>query len=254
VTTRINRSTYFVSLLGINTAGASAGALAMTGRPLMGTGVRPIGIPRPVVMDLDPGDCFTISFGQNCDDPDQCTVDYTGSQEQHRGWLNLNYVWRQQDEGAGFPRAGSHNPSSLLDDWMRDGWDGTLYADGLWRDGYQNGDHIHASPGTVQVAISAAPIDELIYVPIFDAFPDCDGNEPDIVAPYPPTACTGMQGADYYHIVGFVGVWVRGTSTPNHSIDLCLEETIWGEGQPSPNSGYGSNVCAMHTMVVTLWE
>ena len=63
-----------------------------------------------------------------------------------------------------------------------------------------------------------------------------------------------MMGADYYHIVGFAGVRVQGTSRPNHSIDLCLEQTIWGQGQPSPNSGYGSNVCAMHTMVVTLWR
>jgi len=254
VTTKISRKTYFVSLVGIDLAGASAGALAMAGRPLTGSGVRPFGIPRPIVMDLDPGDCFTIRFGNNCDDLDQCNVEYTGVQHQHRGWLNLNYVWRQQEEGAGFPRAKTHNPGSDLDDWMTSGWDGTLYADGLWIDGYRNGDHVHASPGLMQEVIDAAPIDELIYVPVFDVFPDCDGEEPDIVDPYPPKACTGGQGADYYHIVGFVGVWVRGTSRPNHSIDLCLEETIWGEGQPSPNSGYGSNVCAMHTMVVTLWE
>lgn len=255
VTTRIQRATYFVTLLGIDTAGASAGALAMSGRPLVGSGVRPFGIPRPVVVDLDSGDCFSISFGQNCDDPDQCNVVYTGGQVQHRGWMNLDYVWRQQEEGAGFPRAQTHTPAGQLKTWMQYGCDDTtLYADGLWSQGYRNGDYVHAGPGTEQDVINVAPIGELIYVPVFDAFPDCDGEEPDIAEPHPEDACRGGQGADYYHIVGFAGVRVQGTSTPNHSIDLCLEQTIWGQGQPSPNSGYGSNVCAMHTMVVALWR
>jgi Flp pilus assembly protein TadG len=227
VTVGIGRPTYFVSLVGIDTAGASAAALAMTGRPLMGGGMRPFGIPYPVVGDLSDGDCFDISFG-NCD----------------------------QDEADDFPRAISSNPGGQLQDWMQNGWNGTLYADGFWNDGYHNGDYIHAKPGTEQDVINVAPIGELIHVPIYDAFPDCDGVAPDIATPYPqsPNACTGMQGADYYHIVGFAGVRIQSTSTPDHSMYMCLEETIMGEGQPGPSGGYGSDVCAMHTMVVTLWK
>jgi Flp pilus assembly protein TadG len=253
VTVGIRRPTYFVSLVGIDTAGASAAALAMTGRPLMGGGLRPFGVPYPIVKVLADGDCFDISFG-NCDQ-DECNINYTGGQDQHRGWMNLAYVWNNT-EASQFPRAISSNPGGQLKDWMRDGWDGTLYADCPWNDGCHNGDYIHAKPGTEQDVINVAPLDTLIYVPIYDAFPDCDGVAPDIAAPYPdnPDACTGMQGADYYHIVGFAGVRIQSTSTPDHSMHMCLEETIMGEGQPSSSAGYGSDVCAMHTMVVTLWK
>jgi Flp pilus assembly protein TadG len=253
VTVGISRPTYFVSLIGIDTAGASAAALAMTGRPLMGGGIRPFGIPYPVVQVLDDGDCFDISFG-NCDQ-DECNINYTGGQSQHRGWMNLAYVWNKT-EAYNFPRAVSSNPSGELKYWMQNGWDGTLYADCFWSGGCRTGDYIHAKPGTEQDVINVAPLDTLIHVPVYDAFPDCDGVEPDIVAPYPqsPDACTGMQGADYYHIVGFAGVRIQSTSTPDHSMHMCLVETIMGEGQPGPSAGYGSDVCAMRTMVVTLWK
>ena len=253
VTVGIRRPTYFVSLVGIDTAGASAAALAMTGRPLMAGGIRPFGIPYPIVNALDDGDCFDISFG-NCDQ-DECNVKYTGRQDQHRGWLNLAYVWNNT-EASQFPRAISGNPGGELRDWMRDGWDGTLYADCPWNAGCHNGDYIHAKPGTEQDVINVAPLDTLIYVPVYDAFPDCDGVAPDIAVPYPqsPNACTGMQGADYYHIIGFAGVKIQSTSTPDHSMHMCLEQTIMGQGQPSPSAGYGSDVCAMRTLVVTLWK
>ncbi|MCK4449480.1 MAG: hypothetical protein KAX26_02690, partial [Anaerolineae bacterium] len=100
-------------------------------------------------------------------------------------------------------------------------------------------------------------IGESIYVPIYDKFPDCDGEEPDIEWPWPTSpqdACTGMQGAGYYHIVGFAGVTVEDMHTSSHSLELCVEDIVIGEGQPSPNTGYGSDVCEMHTMVVTLWR
>ena len=254
VTARINRPTYFVSLIGIDTAGASAAALAMTGPPSVGGGVRPFGVPIQVINNVDVGDCFHISFG-NCDQ-DECNVNYTGGQTQHRGWMNLDYVWNNTEAYA-FPRANSSNPGGQLKEWMENGWNGTLYADCIgWSTGCRNGDFIHAKPGTEQDVINVAPIGEVIYVPVYDAFPDCDGYNPDIPSPYPssPDACTGMQGADYYHIVGFAAVEVTGTSTPDHSITMCLEETIWGQGQPSSSGGYGSGACATHTMALTLWK
>jgi hypothetical protein len=260
VTVEISRSTHFVTLVGIDTAGALADALAMTGPPLLAGGMRPFGIPLQVMVNVSEGDCFTISFG-NCDNPDQCTIEWTGGNTQHRGWMNLAYVWNHGEEDADFPRAITSNPHGQLQDWMQNGWQGVLYTDGPWDEGYRNGDYIHAKPGTEQDVINVAPIDESIYVPIYDEFPDCDGEEPDIEWPWPTSpqdACTGMQGAGYYHIVGFAGVRIASTSTPDHSITMCLEETIMGQGQPSPNEGYqsggGSEACDTHTMVVTLWR
>ena len=199
--------------------------------------------------------CFEISFG-NCDH-DECNVEYTGGQTQHRGWMNLDYVWNISEEPRGFPRAKSSNPGGELKDWMEGGWDDTLFADCRgWSTGCHNGDFVHAKPGTEQDVINVAPIGELIYVPVYDAFPDCDGYDPDIPETHPssPDACTGMQGADYFHIVGFAGVRIHSTSAAEHSMDMCLEETIWGQGQPSPNGGYGSGACATHTMALTLWK
>jgi len=260
VTVGISRPTYFVSLVGIDTAGASAAALAMTGRPLAAGGLRPFGIPEQVVDALGTGDCFDISFG-NCDTPGVCNVIYSDGQVQHRGWLNLAYVWHKSEDPT-FPRAISHNPTGQLQDWMEDGWSSThpgpcgaaLCADGFWPD--NDGDYIHAKPGTEQDVINVAPDpNTVIVVPIYDIVVDCDENEAELW-PYPesPNACTGMQGASYYHIVGFAGVNIESTNTSDHSMHLCLKELIIGEGVPSPSPGYGSDVCAMHTMVVTLWK
>ena len=260
VTARISHQTYFISLIGIDTAGAAASALAMTGRPTVLGGVRPFGVPSEVMDALEPGDCFNISFG-NCDpDPDiddVCNIEYTEGQIQHRGWMNLAYVWNNSED-PNFPRALSSNPTGQLKEWMENGCNYMLYADCPWGAGCHNGDYIHAKPGTEQDVINVAPPPEVKFlVPIYDAFPDCDGHNPDIAEPYPshPDACTGMQGASYYHVVGFTTVWIESTSTPDHSMEVCLSDpTVVGKGQPAPSAGYGSDVCAMYTMVVTLWK
>jgi hypothetical protein len=260
-TVEISRSTYFMKLIGIDTGGASGHALAMTGEPAVVSGLRPFGVPLEVAVALPtepPDSCFTLSFG-NCDQ-DQCQVQYTGGQVQHRGWMNLAYVWNQ-GEDPDFPRALTSNPQGQLKNWMINGWQGELYADCYWSAGCRNGDHIHAKPGTEQDVINVAPIGELILVPVYDAFPNCDGDDPDIESPWPTSphdACTGMQGADYYHIVGFLAVEITGTSAPDHSITMCLKETLIGQGQISSSEGYqsggGSSACDTHTMVVTLWK
>ena len=261
VTTTITRPTYFLGLVGQPTGAAGGSATAVTGPPFIVGGLRPFGIPLDVIQQLSEGDCFEISFGQHCDDQHQdCTIEYLdGQTSSHRGWMNMNYVWNQ-GEDPDWPRAVHQNPSGGLQTWMQSGWDGTLYADCLWSDGCRWGDFIHAKPGTEQDALNVAPIGELIYVPVFDAFPNCDGENPDLEWPWPTPpkapkdACTGMQGADYYHIVGFAGVTVEDMHTSSHSLELCVEDIVIGEGQPSPNTGYGSDVCEMHTMVVTLWR
>ncbi len=269
VTVAITSSTYFVSLIGIDEAGASAYALAMTGPPLVMGGLRPFGIPLDVVTAIEPGagedSCFTVGFDTQCDQDDKCLIDYLdGQTSSHRGWMNLAYVWNQGEDSSDWLRAIDHSgDASHLGQWMEDGYNGhVIYADGPWSAGYRYGDHIHAKPGKNSSVIKHTPEDELFYVPIFDQFPNCDGDPALLEEPYPDDraeggdACVGGQGADYYHIVGFAGVTVPegGADQGGGTITACLEETIIGESQPSPNQGYGSDACATHTMVVTLWH
>ncbi len=253
-TVEINRPTYFMTLVGIDTAGASADALAMTGPPLLAGGMRPFGIPLQVMQQTPVGDCFTISF-KNCDDnkPDDCLIkdDNGDTIGHHRNWLNLNHVWNQ-GENPNFPRAtGSSGNANDLKDWMENGWDGTLYADCFWSEGCQWGDFIHAKPGTNSSPIGHVPINTAFFVPIFDIVPHYD-QIPE------PKAGSVPQGSNYYyHIVGFAAVRVPTGGDANQgggTIRACVEEVIMGEGQPSPNTGFGSDACATHTMVVSLWR
>ncbi len=252
VTVEISRSTHFVTLIGIDTAGASADALAMTGPPLLAGGIRPFGIPLEVMQQEDV-DCFTMDF-KNCDDdtPEDCLIkdDNGDTIGHHRNWLNLNHIWNQ-GENPDFPRAPSApGTADDLKNWMANGWDGKIYADCLWS-GCQWGDFIHAKPGTTSSPIGKVPIDTVFPVPIFDIILQYD----QIPA---PKAGAAHQGADYYyHVVGFVAVRVPTGGDADQgggTIRACVEEVIMGEGQPSPNTGFGSDACATHTMVVTLWR
>ncbi|MDY7077962.1 MAG: TadE/TadG family type IV pilus assembly protein [Chloroflexota bacterium] len=265
VTTTFTRSTYFMSLVGINESAASAAATAVTGPPLYAGGLRPFGIPLDVVSLLNDGDCFTVSFENNCDQGDNCNIDYLdGQTSSHRGWMNLEYVWNQGEDPSDWPRALDHSGNaSTLGVWMADGFnDHLIYADCFWDVGCRYGDHVHAKPGRNSSVIKHTPENELFHVPIFDEFPNCDGDPALLEAPYPDDraqgghACQGGQGADYYHIVGFAGVKIPpgGADQGGGTITACLEETIMGKGQPAPNPGFGTDTCATHTMVVTLWR
>jgi len=254
VTVEISRPTHFVTLIGIDTAGASADALAMTGPPFLAGGMRPFGVPLQVMQQTDVGDCFTIDF-KNCDDaaPDDCLIkdDDGDTIGHHRNWLNLNHVWNQ-GENPDFPRAsGDSGTANDLKNWMANGWNGTLYADCFWSGGCKWGDFIHAKPGTTSSPIGHVPIDTVFLVPIFDIVPHYDQIPG-------PKAGSMHQGSNYYyHIVGFAAVRVPTGGDADQgggTIRACVKEVIMGEGQPSPNTGYGSDVCATHTMVVTLWR
>jgi hypothetical protein len=209
-----------------------------------------------VVGALDPSDPNSNSF--------QVTFDHAGGEvtwagtntAQHRGWMNMAYVWNQR-ENPDFPRAVNQNAgASDLKEWMENGWDGTLYADCFWDDGCRTGDYIHAKPGTNSSAVCAAPEDTLIYIPIYDGIFDCPTEVPD---PKPPCP---HQGSSYvYHIVGFAGIKItncaQGQGQSDAGIQAELQETIMGEGVPSPatGTGYGEpRACFIHTQVVTLWQ
>ncbi|MBN1955207.1 MAG: Tad domain-containing protein [Anaerolineae bacterium] len=257
VTTTITRPTYLLNLLGITTGGASAAATAVTGPPLLLGGLRPFGVPLEVMQQLNEGDCFTSSF-KNCQpdappgDPNACYIynDEGDSIGQHRNWLNLNHVWNE-GEAPNFPRAtGNPGSSAYLKLWMENGWQGTLYSDCFWSEGCHFGDYIHAKPGTNSAPIGHVPIDTVFFVPIFDIVPHYDEIPEPKADPHP-------QGGDfYYHVVGFVGVTVGpgDADQGGGTVRACITEMIIGEGYPSPNPGFGEDMCASHTMVVTLWR
>ena len=252
VTTRISRQTYFVSLIGIDLAGASAGALAMTSRPLVGGGLRPIGIPVEVVEQLGIGGEFTLNF-KNCQNNnlEGCIVDYTGGQVQHRGWLNLAYAWNQTED-PDWPRARDTSADAhVIEDWMELGYGGTFYADCPWAVGCRTGDYIHAKPGTNSNVIGAAPVGEIIVAPVFDEVPEYD------VIPDPKPGPAHQGASYYYHIVGFAAFEVVDANQGGGTITGELTSLIMGEGQVSPTAGGGygeADACEYNLQVVTLWR
>ena len=256
----IERQTYFLGLIGIDTGSASAEATAVTGPPLAAGGMRPFGVPVEVVGALDPdaGDCFTSNF-KNCDvdTPNDCWIkddngDVIGH---HRNWLNLNHMWNCT-EAPDFPRANGDGGSAAdLMEWMANGFDGTIYADCYWSDGCGCGDFIHAKPGTDSSAIGSTPIDVVFTIPIFDVLPHYDQIQ--VITPTLKAGPVPQGGDYYYHIVGFASVVVEELADADQgagTIKACLTEIVWGSSPPKPNSGYGADVCAGGTMVVTLWE
>jgi len=251
-TTGISRSTYFVSLIGIDQAEASAQALAMTGPPLMAGGLRPFGVPLDLVQDLDPDDpnnnWFTVGFKHDGGD-----VTWAGGNiAQHRGWMNMGYVWNQ-GETPDFPRALDEGAgASDLKEWMENGWQGVLYIDCLWNGGCRNGDYIHAKPGTNSSAVCKAPEGTVIQIPVYDRVPYC---ETEIPAPKP--ACPTQGGGYCYHIVGIASVKITNCVQGQGTIEADLVKMIMGEGMPGLSDGAGyaeGHACETHTQVVTLWK
>jgi hypothetical protein len=247
VTTTITQPTYFLGLVGASTGRASASATAVTGPPLLVSGgLRPFGVPAPVVAQLNPGDWLTVDFDNNGG-----TIRWVSGEAQHRGWMNLGYVWNQR-ENPNWPRARDQNTgASDLKRWMQDGWNGTLYADCAWSAGCQTGDYIHAKPGADASTVCAAPLNTVFYVPVYDEVPYCQTQ-----IPAPKPACPTQGGGYCYHIVGFAAIKITACSQGQKEIAATLVEYISGEGVPSPNAGFGpgSNACASHVMVVSLWK
>lgn len=168
-------------------------------------GLRPVGVPLTIALALDEGVSFTLSFGDCPEEPEQCIVSYTGGQVQHRGWLNLAYVWNQTED-PGWPRAVDPNAGAdVLGDWMANGF--------LAGTPFYAGDYIHAKPGRNSSVIGQAPVGEEILVPVFDSVP----QYAEIPSPKPPTATQG--GGYYYHIVGFMQFEVTGADQGAGTID-----------------------------------
>jgi hypothetical protein len=251
-TVGIERSTYFMSLIGIDTSAASAHATAMTGPPIYAGGLRPFGFPYDRMSQLDEGDWAKIRF-----DADGGEIEWSNyiTPTQHKGWMNLAYMWNAGEQPAGFPRAIDWGAdANTIEEWMANGWPGhEVYPDGLWAEGAHNGDFIHAKPGTQASTICSAPEGEIFPVPIYDAFPDCF-TEIDTAKPACPP-----QGSSYmYHIVGIASVRITGCEkAPEKEITVVIEDMIYAEGIPDISGGMGfgeAGACPLDSQVVTLWE
>ncbi len=252
-TMKIERSTHLVRLIGIPTAGATAPAIAVTGPLAAGGGLRPFGVPIELVEDLDPDDpdnnTFSISFKN-----DGGEIIWAGNIAQHRGWMNLGYVWNQGENDTFGRAVDDSTDANQLKEWMENGWQGTLYADCLWAAPTECGwgDYVHAKPGTNSSAICKAPGYPVeIIIPVYDYIPDC----PEEPIPDPKPGCPTQGGGYCYHIVGFAGTRITGCSQGGGEIEAELARLIMGQGVPSPNDGYGHGVCERTALTtVTLWR
>ncbi|MGD8968603.1 MAG: pilus assembly protein TadG-related protein [Anaerolineae bacterium] len=255
-TVRIERSTFFLTLVGIDTAGASAHALALTDVPVMArVPIRPIAVPEELMEDWDKGDEFTLGF-KNCNagNTTACYVkDSSGNViNQHRGWMNLNYMWNIFEADT-FPRAVEDSASTSgcssskpgLKCWMQQGEMADLYQ----------GDYVHCYPGTNSSAVDEAPLfydsGVTVLLPVYDSVPAYE----DIPGPKPDDATQG--GGYYYHIVGLAAFHVQGANSGSGDVQVSLSRYIVGSGKLNPTVGAGYNEsksCRTGVQLVTLWR
>jgi hypothetical protein len=239
-TSNIEHGTRLMSLAGQDTSRASAYAEAMTGPLLTGGGLRPFGVPVQLMQTIKEGTSFNVVFKHDGGTIHWIAQNGQDTEAQHRGWMNFAYMWnvgedpdfgRAIDDGIG---------ASELKAWMENGWNGSVYG----------GDFIHAKPGTNSSAVCKAPENEVFYIPIYDAIPDCKTQVYD-----PKPKCPKQGGSYVFHIVGFAGLKITECNQGNGKITAELVNTIVGQGVPAPSDGYGSNVCEdSNTMVVALVE
>jgi hypothetical protein len=256
-TVSIERSTYFMSLIGIDTSAASAHALAMTGPLLMAGGLRPFGVPQDLIDALDPNDPnnngFSIEFTPTGGD-----IIWATGAAQHRGWMNLKYMWNSGENSA-FPRAEDMSTNNNdLKEWMRNGCpDCVIYTDAFWSDGARDGDFIHAVPGAQQGATCEAPQNTVIQIPVFDIVPQCLEDIP-TAKPECPTQGGGTN-SHVYHIVGIASVKITACNKQGNEdgLEIELVDTTIGKGIPKLGEGLGygeAHACDTYTQVVTLWK
>lgn len=162
--------------------------------------LRPLGIPLQLAEQIKPGDPFTMTFTAT-----GCTFEWISDGQpalsEGRCWLNLNYVWRQEEEEEYWPRAVDDSVgTATLSEWMSHGWNGTLYNDCEWNNGCTSGDYVHTDVGTNLPANCSAPENTPIRIVVYDTALECA----DIPEPKPP--CPSQGGGYHVHVVGFAGI------------------------------------------------
>jgi len=278
VTTQIGRKTYFMSLVGIDLAGASAGALAMTGPvAMLGGGVLPIAVPLEVVETLEPYETFNVietnhpNGGMFCRQDDSMCIGDPAAANAHRGWLNLNYIYDTEylAQSAPFYRTFEQevpnrdcgpNPNISTDDGLK-GWASgdcpypfPIFAGSV---GGTNGDFIHGDPGGRQSSLMEISnlIGQTVYVPIFDYIYMSDYMADHFPQPegigWPRSG--GGGHAFLYHIVGFAAVVVEDVA--GHTLVGEFQNAIIGEGQLVASTGFGTGACSTPQLYgVSLWR
>lgn len=275
--------TYFMTIVGIDTAPASADAQAMTGLVIdfpAGGGLLPFAIRDTVVEALDEEEEFTAldvdnqhSGGTFCtgEDGTGICVGDTNPNNAHRGWLNLNYIYNLQHLSAADPynrtfeqnvpnRGCGSDPSKSVDDGLQ-GWasrEGCPYPFPVYAgdQGTTDGDFIHGSPGTRQSSLDAiedtfeghtgyAPVFDFVYTSEYmsDHFPTPDRPPDGDPGRWPQAG--GGDSAFLYHIVGFVAIQVQDVDTQgnNHSLTGTFIDAVIGEGVFMPGDGFDHTVC-----------
>ena len=273
----LTRTTYFLSLVDIDTSAASAHAMAMTGPVIRfsGGGMLPIAVPLEVVEALEPGDDFYIidnHDGAFCRESDDLCVGDPSDANSKRGWLNFNYIydtafndedhrWYRTFERNVSNRPCGDDPSTPTDDGLQ-GWASGQcpYPLPIFSGDVDqlNGDFIHGSPGARQAGLNEIE-DNLLgtigYMPIFDYIYTSgwmDDNMPDPDDIGWPTA--GGGGSAYlYHVVGFVSTWLE--DVDGHTLEGEFQNATIGQGVFEPSSGFGTGACdAMEVYGVALWR
>jgi hypothetical protein len=264
VTVSYDFPTYFVMVVGVETAAASAHATAMTGQTNMeelGGGLRPFGLPHEMLPITNPPDSFTICFAVNCDNEDDCTVTYLDDHSSaHRGWMNFNCIWNQTEADT-YPRIGgscSNVGASDVDDWMVNGWwGGGVRTDQPWEidggPGPRIGDYVHAATGVEQSSIWAGEeiLGMPIPIPIYDVFLDYEE------IPSPKADGASQGGNTYYHIVGVTQVKITSVDQKDvghHCIQGQIDWILYSRGHFNADQiGYGeTGACASGALLVVL--
>ncbi|MGQ9467712.1 MAG: pilus assembly protein TadG-related protein [Anaerolineae bacterium] len=280
------QQTYFLQLVGSSQARAGSHSTAMAGpvRQFPG-GVLPIAVPLQVVQSLSPGQQFVVietnqqNGGMFCDDRNgngrlddgEICIGDPASNNAHRGWLNLNYIYNTDHLRRSDPyyrtfeqevpnRPCGSNPNISTDDGLQ-GWASgecpypfPLFAGDV---GMVNGDFIHGDPGARQSSLMEVEnyVGQTAYTPIFDYIYMSDY----MAANFPPPEGIGWPRAGggghafLYHIVGFTAIRVEDVA--GHTLVGEFESAIIGEGAIQPGYGVGSGVCIPSlTHGVSLWR
>jgi Flp pilus assembly protein TadG len=294
-------STYFLKVLGIESATFGGEATAITGPVIrFGGGILPIAVPLEVVNSLDEDEDFIVldkNDGSFCrdtnsngrlDDSDQCIGD-PHNDSQHRGWLNLNYIYNTEHWEAGdrlnrsfensvANRPCGSDPNRSTDDGVQ-GWcsDGCPYPFPIFTGsvGGTDGDFIHGGPGARSSSLTEV-IETYngreVIVPIFDFIYTSDymRDHPDyFTTPETPDWDEGahLSGdhwpraggggeAFLYHIVGFTVVRVNDPDPNDKALAGSFQSAVIGEAVINPGGGLGSVTCtgAPDLFAVNLWR
>lgn len=265
-TVAITNSTYFVSLIGINTAGAAADALAVTAPPLMGGGMLPIGVYIEAVKGIDPGEDVCIMDSETWDESDGILSPEDGPYPSaNRGWLNLDCIYNK-DDPPGCRDIDCSFSNAKITGWIDQSapFDGQLYPGAI---GGINGDWVRGDTGvrtSAFMAVEGLGVSHpgiTFYAPIFDVIYKGSKMMPTFPDAESWFQTRGGPNAYWYHVVGFIGIQITsetdGDCPGDRSITATFVETIMGEGMPNPSAGVGYNegqACLTHTQVVTLWR